>query len=109
MPLVEVTIAGRRHTVQCGEGQEARLRRLAAFVDGKATEVAKTAPSQPESRLMLVTSLVVADELFDAYEELQRLKSDAERRTDDADAATLAAVERVAERLERLAAALETT
>lgn len=107
MPLVEVTVAGRRHSVQCGNGQEPRLRKLASFVDAKATEIAKGGPGVPESRLMLITSLMVADELFDAYEEVQRLKGDIDRKVGEADSAAAQAVERVTERLERLAAALE--
>ena len=33
MPTVEILVNGRRHEVQCGEGEEARVRQLASYVD----------------------------------------------------------------------------
>ena len=57
--------------------------------------------------MLLLTSLLIADELSDAYEEIKRLKARAgeqERRAEDEAAQAL---DRVASRLEQLAAALE--
>jgi cell division protein ZapA len=108
MPLVDITVAGRRHAVQCGEGQETRLKRLAVYFDGKAAEIDRANPHLGEARLMLLTGLMVADELLDAYEELQRLRAEREAASHGQDAAAAQAIDRVAERLERLAAALET-
>jgi cell division protein ZapA len=95
--------------VQCGEGEEARLKRLATYLDRKAGELARGNASLGEARLLLLTGLTVADELFEAYEELQRLRSEAEEHNKERDAATTRAVDAVASRLERLAAALEKT
>jgi cell division protein ZapA len=109
MALVEITIGGRRHQVQCGEGEQTRLRRLAAYVDGKAVELSQSNPQLTEARLLLLASLTVADELLDAYDELRRLREQAQRERQDTDAATTQAMDDIATRLERLADALEKT
>lgn len=109
MPMVEITVAKRRYQVQCDEGQEARLKRLAAYLDGKASELARQSPQLGEARLLLLAALLVADELFDAYDEIQQLRGrlGQEAREGEADAAK--ALERVAERLDELARAVATT
>ena len=33
MATVDVTVNGRHHLVQCGDGEEGRVRRLAAYID----------------------------------------------------------------------------
>lgn len=109
MPMLDITVAGRSHSVQCDDGQEPRLRRLAGYVDSKATEIARKNPHLGDGRVMLLTSLIVADELFDAYEELTQLRAAAAqtvpRHADGADGV----LERVAERLDKLAAELAST
>ncbi|MDF1586715.1 cell division protein ZapA [Geminicoccaceae bacterium 1502E] len=107
MPMVDITIAGRRHNLQCDEGQETRLKRLSGYIDSKASEVLRRNPQLTEARAMLLTSLLVADELMDAYEEIQQLRT---RATLDAKAheeSGVKAMEKIAERLERLAGELE--
>jgi cell division protein ZapA len=107
MPTVEVTVAGRRHLVQCGDGEEERLRRLARYLDTKVRETAGQGPPIAESRALLLGGLLATDELFDAYDEITRLKARLEEAEAAADAEAAAAVEKIAARLERLAAELE--
>ncbi len=106
MPTVEITVAGRRYPVQCDEGQEGRLKRLAAYLDGKATDIARASRQLGEARVLLLAALVVTDELFDAYDEIQQLRArlGQEARASEADAARV--LERVAERLDELARAV---
>lgn len=107
MPTLDVTINGRRHTVQCGEGEEGRLRRLAAYVDGRVRELAQQYGQIGDTRLLVLTALLIADELDDAYAEIKRLRQAAGEQARESEAQAAAAVERVAERLEQLVAALE--
>jgi cell division protein ZapA len=109
MPTVDLLINGRHHPVSCDEGQEGRLRRLGAYVDGRVAELARQYGQVGDGRLLLLTSLLIADELSDAYDEIKRLKTAAgeAQRQDEREAA--AAMERVARRLEQLAVALEKT
>lgn len=107
MPMVDIMVAGRRHSVQCDEGQEARLKRLAAYLDSKASDLAKRQPQLSEARVTLLSALLLADELFDAYDEIQILKSRITQEAQAGEEEAARAVARVAERLEQLAAALE--
>lgn len=109
MPTVEVSVNGRRHVVQCGEGEEGRVRRLASYVDRKISEIAKGQMQLGDSRLLIMASLVVADELSDAFDEIKRLQAALENRTSEREQEAAAAVERVAQQLDTIAAQLETS
>jgi cell division protein ZapA len=73
--MVEITVNGRRHSVHCGEGEEARVRGLASYVDRKVAELAVEGAKVGDARLMLLASLMVADELSDAYDKIQELEA----------------------------------
>jgi cell division protein ZapA len=107
MPMVEVTVNGRRHAVQCGVGEEARVKRLASYIDRRVAELAKGHAQQGDTRLLLMASLLVADELSDAFDEIKRLQSALEERTTENEQQAAAAVEHVARELEAIAARLE--
>jgi cell division protein ZapA len=109
MPMVEITVNGRRQAVQCGEGEEARVKRLAQYIDRKVTDLA-TGPIQlGDSRLLVLASLMVADELSDAFDEIKRLQSALEERAGDAERQAALALEQVADQIDALAAQLETS
>jgi cell division protein ZapA len=111
MGQVTVAVNGRSYTVTCDDGQEARIRRLAQYVDGKVAEFVTSLGQVGEARLLLLAALVVADELSDAKETLERERDhaqseDAER---SADADALAeGIHDVAKRVEAIATRLET-
>jgi cell division protein ZapA len=107
MSMVEIQVNGRRHQVQCGDGEEPRLRRLAAYIDSCAGKLLQQHGQLPEAKVLLLTSLLVADELSDAYEEVKRLKGQLNEQTKRADGEAAQALERVSARLEQLAEALE--
>src|SRR3954467_12952308 len=77
MSMVDITFNGRKHQVQCGDGEEPRLRRLAAYIDSCAGKLLQQHGQLPDAKVLLLTSLLVADELSDAYEEIKRLKAQA--------------------------------
>ena len=79
MPMVDITVNGRRHSVQCGDGEEARVRGLAAYIDRKISELSPTSQQVGDARLMLLASLMVADELSDAYDKIKELEAAAEK------------------------------
>ncbi len=106
MPTVEVTIRGRRHTIQCGEGEELRVRRLAQYLDGRLSELAREHGNVGDSRLLLLVALLLADELDDAYAALQELRQRGPGgATGGGDDQVVEALERIAGRIERLAGA----
>ena len=63
MASVDIEIGTRRYTVSCRDGEEAHLRSLAALVDKRAGDAAQALGSLSESRLLLFTSLLLADDL----------------------------------------------
>lgn len=76
MAQVSVTINKRKYDVACDDGQEAHLVRLAAYVDKKISELAEAMGQIGDARLLVVASLLIADELSDAYAEMETLKAD---------------------------------
>jgi cell division protein ZapA len=102
MAEVVVRVNGRDFPLSCADGQETRTRRLAQYVDSKITEAG-------ELRLMLLAALVIADELSDAGEALQQERNcpSAPELAEAARAAT--ELNGLAERIEGIAATLEST
>ena len=109
MPRVSVTINERAYNIACDEGQEDNLTRLGEYVDRRIGQLAAAVGQVGDDRLLVMASLLIADELSDALEQLEALRdtdSDATRRV-DAEEALFAHVESVAERIENIAARLE--
>jgi cell division protein ZapA len=108
MANVDVMVNGRHHTVQCGDGEEVRVRRLASYIDKRAADLAKGQAQQGgDTRLMLMVSLLIADELSDALDEIKRLQIVVDQRVREVEQNSAAAVERVAKHLDAIAAELE--
>lgn len=107
MPTVEVMVNGRRHLMQCGEGEEARVKRLASYVDRRVTDLARGSMQVGDSRLLIMASIMVADELSDAFDEIKRLQAMVEERSNATEQQAAAAIERVANQLDAIAAQLE--
>jgi cell division protein ZapA len=108
MGQVVVTVNGRQFPINCDDGQEPRIRRLAQYVDAKIGEFARTLGQVGEARLILLAALVIADELSDANEALQH---DRERARDAAASSAAGAangIRGIAQRIETIAARLET-
>ncbi len=94
MPEITVRINNRHYKLACAEGQEERLSRLATYLDQKVSELAKATPATPppsESQLLVIASLTIADELGEAYDELQALRSGAPEASKAGEQATQAA------------------
>ena len=107
MPTIEVLVNGRRHAVQCGQGEEARVRQLASYVDRRIAELARGQSQVGDARLMLMASLVVADELSDAFDEIKRLRANLDSQVSPSDGDAAGAIEQAARRIEAIAAGLE--
>ena len=108
MPMLEISINGRPYNVQCGEGEEVRLKRLAQYVDARVRELSSQHGQIGDARLLVLASLLVADELDDALSEIKRLLGRDPAEIEALELEQSRSIERVAERLEQLAAALET-
>ena len=109
MGQVSVTVNRHSFTISCDDGQEPRIRRLAQYIDAKVSEFVGTVGQVGEARLLLLAALVIADELAEANAALQ--EQSAARTVDDRAAEDAAAngVHGIAQRIEAIAARLEST
>jgi cell division protein ZapA len=78
MGQVSVPVNGRSYAITCDDGQEIRIRRLAQYVDAKVAEFVGSVGQAGEARLLLLAALVIADELSDANDALERERNSAE-------------------------------
>ena len=104
MGQVNLTINSRPFAVTCDDGQEGRIRRLGQYVDAKVAEFVGNIGQVGEARLLLLAALVIADELADANEAL-RLERNGTREA----AAAASSINGIAQRVEAIAARLETS
>jgi cell division protein ZapA len=113
MAQVSITINNRKYQVACDDGQEAHLTRLGIYVDKRLNELIAAVGQVGEARLLVMVSLLLADELSDLYSQREDLYSQREHGTDidtlsarDEEKAC-AAIEKLAERIEDIAASFE--
>lgn len=114
MGQVAITINGKNYQIACDEGQEERLTRLGAYVDERTAELVKSVGNVGDVRLMVMASLLVADKLFDAIAEVEKLSAEAAQNKQKAapakpDDSLAPLVNAVAERIEDIADNLENT
>lgn len=107
MAQVTVKVNGRDFSLSCDDGQEARIRRLAQMVDGRVTEFANTLGQVGDARLILLGALVLADELAEANDALQRAGSPAP--ASDAAEGAAQSIRDIAQRIESIAARHKTS
>lgn len=108
MAQIEITINDRAFKVGCEDGQEARLRELANYVDNKVRGLVRQMGGGSDLHLMVLTSLLLADEVFDLMEAPGRADTDEETADSTVlESETATEVETLAHRIEGIAADLE--
>jgi cell division protein ZapA len=73
MGQVAVTLNGRTYRLRCGDGDEPRLLQLAGYLEQRIEALAAEFGQVGDERLLLMAALLIADELWDAREQLQQL------------------------------------
>lgn len=108
MASVSVTINGRRYEIACDEGQEAQLSRLGRYVDDRVRQLAAAVGQLGDTRLMVMTSLLLADELSEKNDELEAYKVEHNATVREKKDQMLADnLDRLAQRINLIADALE--
>lgn len=102
MAQVNVQINGRSYQVACGDGEQDRIAGLAGYVDGKVKELVEALGNVGDQRLLVMATLLLADEVFEAREGGVNGKAAA------AEKVRAEAIDALAERLDRIASRLET-
>jgi cell division protein ZapA len=65
MAQVSITVNGRRYDIGCDDGQEPHVFRLAEGIDRRIATLVEKLGQVGEARLLLLASLLLADELAD--------------------------------------------
>jgi cell division protein ZapA len=110
MAEVNVAIHGKTYGIACDDGQERRVQDLARYVDLRLKEIAGAGAASNEPHLLVLTALVLADEIFDTKASLQApqaplddlLTEDDERVIVEAINHLAARIDSVAERLQKI-------
>jgi cell division protein ZapA len=112
MAEVKIMVGGRQYAVHCRDGEEARLHQLAGMMSERVNQVNGGTNGLTEVRQLLFAGLLLADTLSEKSSAAQSERTAPAARpqgampsaptaaTDDAD--TLAALARLAERIEAL-------
>jgi cell division protein ZapA len=99
MSNVSLSIGGHSYRIACADGQEEHIARLGASIDDKLATMGENA-GQNEARALLFAALLLADEVYELKQ--------APAPPPDPGPDPAPALEALAERLENLAASIET-
>lgn len=73
MGQVSISLNGRTFRLQCGEGEEERLRELASHIRKKIEALTSEFGQVGDDRLLLMAAILVTDELWDARDKITEL------------------------------------
>jgi cell division protein ZapA len=74
MAEVNLMIDGRTYGIACDDGQERRVQQLGAYIDQRLREIAGGgAGAGNKAQLMVLTALLLADEVFDLRDGLHQV------------------------------------
>tara|TARA_B100000459_G_scaffold146799_1_gene114015 strand:+ start:1048 stop:1404 length:357 start_codon:yes stop_codon:yes gene_type:complete len=116
MSDVTIQINGRSYQIACEDDQEDHLRRLAEFLESRLQDVVSMVGQVGQDRLLVMASLLIADELSDTMAEIQDARSNPDLDTvqrlrgevlEKADAKTAHFFELLAGRIEAIAERIE--
>lgn len=83
MGQVSVTLNGRTYRLECGEGEETHLIALSEYLSSHVDTMRRKFGQVGDDRLILMASLMVTDELWEARRQLQEMRASlAEARRD---------------------------
>jgi len=71
MANVDLSINGRSYSIACDDGQEDHLTELGLVVNDKISSLIDTAGQIGDTRLFLIASLLIADDLADSVRKLR--------------------------------------
>jgi cell division protein ZapA len=109
MAEVNITINGRTFGISCEDGQEQRVLDLSRYVDTRLKEIARAGAASSESHLLVLTALMLSDEIFDLRKDVSMLGGQISRvqanQTDEEEIA--GSIAALADRIERIAVRIQ--
>lgn len=109
MARVEISLNGRPYAVACEDGQEQRLREIAAYVDAKMNALSVAKPTAAETQIMVLALLTMADQIFDLRSELAKSRTGGTGADTAVEERFAMAIENLAKRVNTVAKKLATT
>ena len=106
MGQVSITVNNRTYQVACDDGQEAHLSKLGDYVNKRVDQLIASVGQAGESRLLVMVSLLLADELSDIYAQSSGSEIEDENNSGRLDE-TSVFLEKLASRLEKIALDVE--
>jgi cell division protein ZapA len=124
MAQVQVTVNGRSYQIACDDGQETHVARLGRYLDQRVGNIIKSIGQVGDQRLLVMAALLIADDLVETDSALTQLRGDDSQAAREArvqaimpttaspllpsldEAALAEAIERLAMRIEGIAATL---
>jgi len=107
---VTIKLNGYSYTVGCEDGQEQHLTAMAGQVENRIESIKALGGSSGEARVLVLTALLMADEIYDMRIEMEGLRTaspGAAARAGKSDAEANRRMRRLAMRAEQIAADLE--
>jgi cell division protein ZapA len=81
MGEVVLSIQGKSYTIACDDGQEKRVAALGKYVDARLRDIAKVGAATSEAHLLVLTAIVLADEIDELREAISTIKPAKTRET----------------------------
>ena len=106
MAQVTIRINGYAYTLGCEDGQETHLGAMAAKVEERINSIKAIGGQSGEAKLLVLAALLMADELHDQAQLLDRLKEDLQH-APLAEASARRRLAKLADKAEQIAADLE--
>jgi cell division protein ZapA len=116
MAQVNVTIGGRTYRMACDDGQEEHLMKLARELDQRISHLREAFGEVGDTRLTVMAAITISDELSETKRRIRALETEIEglkearvasvERVDQIERMSAQGLERAAERIERIAMAL---
>ena len=78
MTELEISIGGRSFSVACDNEEQEKVRQAAALIDEEADAIQTQLGRLPESKMLLLSALMIADRLADLESESTALKEKSE-------------------------------
>ena len=108
MAEISITINGRNYGIACDDGQEKRVQELARYVDARLREIARAGAASNESHLLVLTAIILADEIAD----MKSMGSVPQqpvgvKMSDDEEEAIVSAIDLLAARIDQIAGNLQ--
>lgn len=105
MAQIDVNIHGRQFSMECDDGQQVRVQELGQYVDQKVRQLASSGAGSSDAHLMVLTSIILADEIHELRQTLADLGDHVESKAsaDQEELIVAQAIDALAERINSIA------